>query len=99
MDVPFAQRLDESAIGAFVLISIAYLVLLWLTTYIAMREFKLVGAGLLTAVAAMAYGTLVLPTGPMLAPQMMKLAVVLVLGGLVLSAVDRARGTTPEDRP
>ena len=45
--------------------------------------------------------TLVLPGGPLLAPQLMKLAFVLVLGGLVLLLIDRNPTSPPplEDGP
>lgn len=96
MPFPLAQAVDETSLATFLLVTIAYFALLWLSVSFTRSEFRLIGAGLLTAVAAMAYGCLVFPGGPLLAPQLMKLGFVLVLGGLVLRTLE-SRETPPSE--
>lgn len=75
-------RVDEVSIAAFAVISIVYLILCWLIIR-KCSSGELIGLGLLTTVASMGYGSLVLPAGPEIAHVMIRIATLLVLGGLV----------------
>ena len=81
--------------ATFVLISMFYLLLLWLVVYMTGREFRLISAGLLTAVAAVGYGTLVWPAGPIYAPYLLTLAFLLVLTGIGMNLLERPRHDAP----
>lgn len=79
---------EPHAVALFLLITLPYLLLLLLTWFRGRGGMRLVAAGLLTAIAAMAYSSLVLPGGALLAGQFMKLGFILVLGGIGLQALN-----------
>lgn len=96
---PFPDPADAAI--AFALVSVFYLAILFLTLFIARREFKLVLLGLVTAVASIGYASLVGGGAILVAPTLMKLAVLLVLGGMAMQLLSRwERPRTPqEDAP
>lgn len=100
-----AQGADESSVVGFIFISLAYL---GLTVVVSLSsraaDIRLIGLGLLTAVAAMGYASVVYGPGMAVAPMMMKLAILLVLGGIALrlfpppNLVERDPETAEMDR-
>jgi hypothetical protein len=94
-----AQFSPEVSIGGYAFVTVFYLVLM----LGAMWLFKAAGArlillGLLTAVAAVGYSGIVGPS-VVVAPTMMKIAFLLVLGGVVVPLVVRADQSGPERTP
>lgn len=79
----------------FLLITLPYLLSLWLTQIFVREGARLIAAGVLTAIAAVAYSSLVLPGGALLAGQLMKLGFILVLGGIGLQALRRHEAGAP----
>jgi hypothetical protein len=98
--LPFAEP-DDTSIIAFVFVTVIYLALLFLTLFIARREFKLVLLGLLTAVATIGYAGLVRGGALLVTPTLMKLSVLLVLGGIAVQLLSRwdRPATVVEERP
>ena len=92
---------DESII-AFAVISFVYLILSWLVIRQRCSGSDLIGLGILTAVASAGYGSIVLPTGPLIAPTLIRIAFVLVLGGLIQQVFDRrpasGSGSVPAEK-
>lgn len=77
--MPGSPLSPDSSIIAFVLITVIYLVLTGMTLFVARPSFKVLGAGLLTAVAATGYAGLVGGGAALVAPTLMKIAFLLVL--------------------
>ena len=91
----FPPAVSEVSAFAFVAISVVYLVLCWLVIR-RCSSGELIGLGLLTTVAAAGYGSLVLPAGPDIAQTMIRIAFLLVLGGLV-QRIFELRGPSQSD--
>jgi hypothetical protein len=84
----------SDAVASYAAIAVIYVGLIGFTLLVVGREFRLVIVGLLTAVAAIGFGGLSLPTSVVLAPGLMKLAFLLVLGGLAQPLImGRATGS------
>ena len=102
------SHVTEGDAIAFGLVSLGFVVIsviiLWLVDS---YPPKLILLGLVTAVASIGYGGLVgslIPSGMLLAPTLMKIGVVLVLGGVGCSLLESLRGApppavTPAERP
>ena len=99
-------RTGEDTIVGFVVLTIAFLLLCggvfrWGRTL----AFRLLALGLLVAVISVGYGTVIsMPTVTVLAPGLMKIAVILVLGGVACSVLPMLRGestieTTASEKP
>jgi hypothetical protein len=74
---------SEEAIAAFAFITIGYLILVVLVTLSSrFHDLRLIGLGLLTAVASVGYTSLVSGGAVLAGPMLMKLAMLLILGGL-----------------
>lgn len=86
-------ELEEEFYIAFVFITSGYLVLCTLIGLTSKsNSLRLVGLGLVTAVAATGYAGLV-PTTMSVAPLLMKIAALLVLGGILIPFLNASNGT------
>jgi hypothetical protein len=93
---------SEEAIAAFAVITIAYLVLVVLVTLSSrFHDLRLIGLGLLTAVASVGYMSLVSGGAIVAGPVLMKIAVLLILGGLAtrLLQTNESRTTIASGEP
>ena len=85
----------DSPILAFILLTVAFLVLgALILQVIPSYETKLILLGLVCAVTATGYASMV-PQAMMMAPVLMKIGVILVLGGLACSLMTYLRGGPP----
>jgi hypothetical protein len=83
MNFPPVPAPSEEAIVSFAVITVAYFILVVLVTLSArFHDLRLIGLGLTTAIASIGYTTLVSGGAIVAAPMLMKIAVLLVLGGL-----------------
>jgi hypothetical protein len=89
------------AIAAFILISGALLVIGFLLWSRGKLEMNLILLGLVVTIAAIGYGGLmapaVIPTVAVLAPTLMKLGVLMVLGGIAIGLLDKLPSSPPPD--
>jgi hypothetical protein len=86
---------DDHSLVAFVLLTVIFLVLVAIILQVVQSyETKLILLGLVCAVTATGYVSLV-PAAGMLAPVLMKIGVLLVLGGLACSLMTYLRGGPP----
>jgi hypothetical protein len=79
-----AEVVPPEAIVAYAMITIAYLffvVVVALSSRV--HDLRLIGLGLLTAVASVGYASIVSGGAVVVAPMMMRLAFLLILGGIV----------------
>gem|GEM_PF-4490090 len=88
------DRIPEGSYIAFALISIVYLFFTWLVIHKGSGT-ELIGLGLLTMVASVGYGSLVQPAGPVMAATMIRVAFLLILGGVVAQVLKSARVANP----
>ena len=85
------------AIIAFAMTSLVYLVATLLALCFAPRDVKLIAVGILTAVASIGYSSLVGGGAAFVAPTLMKIAVLLVLGGIVTRLLDKPQAAAAEE--
>ncbi len=77
-------RIEEESIVALIFITVGYLLLLTLVTLTSRsNSLRLIGLGLVTAVAGVMYSSLV-PTAALTTPIMMKIGFLLVLAGVLV---------------
>jgi hypothetical protein len=93
----FPSAVSELSVVAFAVISIAYLVLCWLVI-LRCSSGELIGLGLLTTVASAGYGSIVLPAGPEIAHTMIRIAFLLILGGLVQRVFELRGSSQPVNK-
>ncbi len=83
----------------YVLLSLAAALVVLLTVWRARSvEGKLILLGLIVSVAAVGYGSL-LSNGPVTSAVLMRIGLILVLGGLAVGVLSCCRGTPAESRP
>ena len=90
--VTFETPPDEAVFG-FVGISVIYLIATLLALLVLPKHVKLIAAGIVTAVASIGYAGMVAGGAIVVAPTLMKLAVVLVLGGIAVPLLDSSTKT------
>jgi len=83
----------EEAIFGYAAISIIYLVVSLLALLVIPRNVKLVAVGMITAAASVGYAGIVAGGAIVVAPTLMKLAVVLVIGGIATYLLDGSSKT------
>ena len=83
------DHISEGSVIAFAVISFVYLFLSWIVIRRHCSGSDLIGLGILTAVASAGYGSIVLPTGPLIAPTLIRIAFLLILGGVIQQVFDR----------
>jgi len=88
--------LHPGALAIYVLLTaaflaVAFVILLKVSSY----EAKLIFLGLLVVVVAIGYGAFLVP-GVALAPSLVKIGVILVLGGIAISVLSYLRGAPGE---
>jgi hypothetical protein len=80
-----AQVPNDVSIGGYAAITVAYLILVVLVTLTSRtHDVRLVALGLLTAVAAVGYSGMILGPAVVVTPGLMKIAFLLILGGIVV---------------
>lgn len=85
------------AIIAFAMTSLVYLVASLLALFFAPRDAKLIAVGIITAVASIGYSGLVGGGAVVVAPTLMKIGVLLVLGGIVTRILDKPQAAVVEE--
>ena len=85
------------AMAAFVLMSLMYLVVSFVTLFFAPRDIGLITAGIISAVASICYSSLVGGGAAFVAPTLMKIGVLLVLGGIVTRLLDKPQAAAAEE--
>lgn len=90
----------ESVFG-FVVSTIVFLLLCWaVLRWGRTQASKLLVLGILFAVVSVGYGALIaMPTVAILAPGLMKIAIILILGGVACSVLPILRGSTAAEPP
>lgn len=99
MQLPFPEHTasPEATVG-FAMITAGYLFLVVVVALSSkMHDLRLIGIGLLTAVAAVGYSSIVSGGAFVVAPMLMKIAFLLILGGIVTRLVATC-GAAPESR-
>lgn len=95
------DRVPEASYISFAVISMAYLFLMWLVIHKGSGT-ELIGLGLLTMVATVGYGSLVQPAGPLMVPTMVRIAFLLILGGVIAQVLKHSKGlgsNSPDSTP
>ena len=94
--VPHEFSLPEAV--AFVVLTIAFLVVAFFVLWkVHSYETKLILLGLVVAVAATGYGTMV-GGGALMAPALTRIGVILVLGGITINLLSYLSGKSAEAR-
>jgi heme A synthase len=90
----------ESVFG-FVVSTIVFLLLCWaVLRWGRTQASKLLVLGILFAVVSVGYGALIaMPTVAILAPGLMKIAIILILGGVACSVLPILRGSSAAETP
>lgn len=86
------DRVPAESYVSFAVISVAYLFFVWLVIQKGSGT-ELIGLGLLTMVAAVGFGSLVQPAGPLMMPTMIRVSFLLILGGVIAQVLKQAKGS------